>query len=62
MMKLIFQISDLDNLNVDTKPEPVKTVPMDDPMINSQKATDSGGFKPLHSMQMLKILRMKRLI
>ena len=41
---------DLDNLNVDSKPEPVKTVPMDDPMINSQKATDSGGFKPLHSM------------
>ena len=41
---------DLDNLNSDSKPERVKTVPMDDPMINSQKATDSGGFKPLHSM------------
>tara|TARA_B100000902_G_C27273189_1_gene897425 strand:- start:462 stop:1601 length:1140 start_codon:yes stop_codon:yes gene_type:complete len=45
---------DLDNLDIGgaTPPtEPVKkTIPIDDPMINTQKATDNGGFKPLHSM------------
>ena len=32
------------------KPAEPKTIPVDDPMINSSKATDNGGFKPLHSM------------
>jgi len=46
---------DLDNLDIGgaTPPQepPIKkTVPIDDPMINTQKATDNGGFKPLHSM------------
>ena len=46
---------DIDNLDIGgvTPPQepPVKkTIPMDDPMINNQRATDNGGFKPLHSM------------
>lgn len=44
---------DLDDLNIDVGPTPPpikKTIPIDDPMINARKATDNGGFKPLHSM------------